>query len=356
MTKPPIEDLLTACGFDKLGEAPPTGSLESCLKKLQRLWLDEDDPIRRQLLRGSAVDRLQAAGVSAPARVVDAALDSADSGEADSSTESHIGTLPTGVVDVVQEGGNLLFAGVEEGRVEFSSAWDDTSTSSWGASAIPWPVIPTKAAVLDALRQDEGVAPWDEWRKLLLTRVVLPEPKEAYASLLCGWGLGTYRLADFAYFPLLMLAGPPERGKTRLGKALIYPGFRGFFSASVTSAVLFRVRAHHRATMFLDVEDLPRNLSAGDLNDLLLNSFERGGKVGRVTRPDAPPGEQIEWFATYGGTVLRTAWYGIPARFALDASRSRFLKLATSKYRMPSRPRKPRVSELVWWRGRLPRS
>jgi len=54
------------------------------------------------------------------------------------------------------------------------------------------------------------------------------------------------------------------------------------------------------------VEDLDRTLLRSDLGDLVLTSYERGGVVRRCTRPDAPPPEQIETFASYGATVLIT--------------------------------------------------
>ncbi len=229
MTGPSIEDLLATCGFGSLRADSPADAIESPLGIFQRVWLDEDSPVRREILCAAAVDLLKNAGVSRPSALVKAAIESAAESR-DETADGHVGTLPRGVVDVVTEGGNLLFAGVQDGRVEFAQDWDDTSTSRWPMGAIPWSPIPTKAAVVAALRDDAG-PPWDEWVQLLLERVVLPEPQRAHAALLAAWGFGTYLLDLFAYFPLLLFEGPPARGKTRLGKALLYPSFRGIMDS-----------------------------------------------------------------------------------------------------------------------------
>jgi hypothetical protein len=251
------------------------------------------DPLRQETLREGAVQALKAVGIRSPGRIVDAALQQSVGAE----TTAMVGTIGPGIVDVVADGGAVAVVsptGIsEEHRVP------------WALTSLPWRPIPTRAGVEAAIKNG-APAPLDALRRLLTERVVLPKPTGPWASLLAAWILGTYLLHRFTYWPLLLLEGPPERGKTRAGKAIIFPSFRGSFTPSPTPAVLFRDRAYHRVSLLLDVEDLPGALERSDLGDLILNSFERDGTVRRTTRPDAPPQEQVEEFRTYGATVLVT--------------------------------------------------
>lgn len=283
------DDVLGDCGLANLGEDPPLESIERGLGKLSDVLRSESDPSRRKLLHSGAVAALKRAKFPDPKGMVHAALSCTDE-----TPITPAETFGSGILDIVVDGSEPLYMTV-----------DGFTPSSWPLAALPWRTIPTRQQVEAAL-QAGGNPPWEEIRGLLDSRVVLPHPRGPWASLLAAWDLGTYLMDRFNYYPELLLEGPPERGKTRLGKALVFPAFRGVFTPAPTPAVVFRDRGYHRVTLLLDVEDLPASLERSELGDLVLNSFERDGVVRRTTHPDAPPQRQIEAWAVYGATILAT--------------------------------------------------
>jgi hypothetical protein len=296
---PPLGDRLRALGT--LGDDPSPDALQGYLSNARTVVSDLENG-DRELARSILVDRLKDAGVHGPARVVDTYLRCAANGSR-AQARSSVGTLPPGVVDLVLDGEELAWLAVETGEPTITPEIE--GAEMWPVASLPWKPIPDAALARTAL--DEGaLAPFAELTEHIACRVVLPEPQKPWAHLLAAWTLGTYLLARFVYFPLLLLEGPPERGKTRLAKALLWPSFRGLYTPSPTPATLFRDRAYHRVTLLLDVEDLPRTLDRSDLSELVINSFERDGTVRRCTRPDAPPPAQVEKFAAYGATILTT--------------------------------------------------
>ncbi len=205
-------------------------------------------------------------------------------------------------IDVVElKDGTLAWVVATASGIEIVSEWE--GEIPWHRKYLPWDSIPRAEDVHRAM-ESGAVCPFEELVEYLLERVFLPSPERIWAILLASWVIGTYFLDDFDHFPLILIEGLPERGKTRLGKAMIFPSLRGCYMPHTTPAVLFRYRAYHRAALLLDYEDLPRSLRTDGLKDLILNSFERDGKVPRVIASDAAPEKQIQSFNTYGPTVL----------------------------------------------------
>lgn len=300
-TPPPIGDRLRAAGAYNLGEDSGPDAVQAVLRSVAA-WAGECEDDERALLRSTLIERLKAAKVHGPAGLVDSFLKVSPNGPRPPARFAG-GTLPPGVVDLVRDGDKLAWLTVESGVPTVVGELE--GVEMWPESALPWKPIPDAALVREALTKG-APAPFADLTAHLTGRVVLPAPREPWAALLAAWVFGSYLLPRFVYFPLLLLEGPPERGKTRLGKALLWPAFRGLYTPSPTPATLFRDRAHHRVTLGLDVEDLPAASDRSDLGDLILNSFERDGVVRRCTRPDAPPPEQVETFAAYGATILTT--------------------------------------------------
>lgn len=291
-----IGELLTAAGLDGLGDDPSAEAIRLCV---ERLWdrIRTEDVGQKSLARGEAIKRLKLAGINGPARIYDDLIESMASPVQEERSVG--GTIAPGVVDLVQEDGRCLWV---MGGGELVEAVE--GLSPWPVGKLPWAPVPTAASVRDALKT--RACPFDDLRTLVREKVILPEPADSWATLLAAWVFGTYLIPRFTYFPILLLEGPPERGKTRLGKVLIFTAFRGVYTPSPTPAVLFRDREYHRVSLLLDIEDLPTALGRSDLNDLILNSFERDGSVRRTTRPDAEPQNQIEHFRVYGPTILIT--------------------------------------------------
>lgn len=278
----------------------PLEAVGRAVRRLREL-LAGADPLTRQLCRDGAIRRLKIV-TSSPAKVVDAAL--SDMAPAEPVLETAADTFGGGIIDVVREGDKLRWLVAQDGRVSFED--EHEGREPWARVGLPWKTIPTAEDVKAALEAG-GRAPFRELVDLHQARTVLPEPSSGWAALLAAWTLGTYLLDMFEYWPLLLFDGPPERGKTRAAKAVLWPAFRGAYTPSPRAATIFRDRARHRISLLLDIEDLPKMLERGDdIADLLLCSFERDGVIRRCTRPDAEPEKQIETFAAYGATIVAT--------------------------------------------------
>lgn len=297
-----VEDFLKGVGFGTLGKNPPPDALEAVMRRAVAA-MNGVDPLRRTTIREGALQAMKKAKVSAPARVWDAAFVGIRTGTNDEADGADA-TEPPGIVDTVMRAdGSLawLVADLQGARI----VPDYEGAEPWAAHRLPY--TPAPGNVVEAALSEGGPSPLEAIREAIMQAVILPEPAGAYATLLAAWVVGTYLLPAFDYWPLLLLEGPPERGKTRLGKVVVYISRRGYVTPTPRGPTLVRDRAYHGVTLMLDVEDLPRVLErGGELGDLLLASFERGARVRLVVHPDAPPAGQVESYAAYGATVVAT--------------------------------------------------
>jgi hypothetical protein len=167
--------------------------------------------------------------------------------------------------------------------------------------------LPEEEIVETHLTQEsESSELWESVKQWIKGAVVLPDPQDGWADFLTARVLGSHLHRRFSYYPMIYLPGEPERGKTRLGKAIIYLAFRGHYSPSLTTATLFRWAEWHKVTLMLDVGSITTVLERGDMLDLILSRFERDGRISRAIHPDKRPSEQIQSFAVYGPTILLT--------------------------------------------------
>lgn len=294
-----VEKVLETTGMAELTSESPLEAVEFAAQQLA-VTIAEAEPVRQAILRSEGAAILKRIGIRSPVALIDAAESVVRSEEA--STDLAPCTFGDGIVEIVetQEGTAFLAIGPEGPVV--APAWN--GKQPWPTHRLPWLTVPEAEQIL-AILPLQSAPPLEEHARLIMERVELPEPQSTWALLLAAWAAGTYLVDRFRHFPLIALEGPAARGKTRLARALVFPAYRGFISPSLTPATLIRDRAWHRATLVLDVEDLPRMLQRGDhMKDLVLHSFQQDGIVRRVARPDAPPAEQIATYSAYGPTVL----------------------------------------------------
>ncbi|NWF78142.1 MAG: primase C-terminal domain-containing protein [Chloroflexi bacterium] len=131
-------------------------------------------------------------------------------------------------------------------------------------------------------------------------------PSETHYKMISWWVLHTYLYEKFTYSPMLALVGIPERGKTRLGRAIISVAYRGLETETLREANLFRWSQDLGATIFLDVKDIWRKAEKEKSEDVLLKRYEKGGKVGRVLYPERGPFRDTVYFDIYGPTIIAT--------------------------------------------------
>jgi putative DNA primase/helicase len=208
--------VLRATGLDALGKKPNIDLVEDALRNL-RHNLNGSDPLRRAAIREAAIKKLDAAGISASARMVDAAL----------------GAGPEKTDDRGQ-GRAIALADPE-----------------------PWPEPVDGAILMNDLL--------DLFRRYL----ILPKGGHVAFAL---WLLHAHTFDLFSVSPFLIFESPTKRaGKTRALTIASTIAPRPLMASSVTAAVLFRAIEHFRPTLLIDEFD------AGDRNDEALRGILNSG-------------------------------------------------------------------------------
>ena len=300
-----LEERLSALG--DLKDAGPEVT-EEWLTAWAEVYKDLPTELKRDLFFDLTAAKLDGV-LKAPTRKLKAALsavsDALPTDQADA-TSTGDGTMPAGVIDLLRgEDGISWLASTPSGpeivaEVEGANEWPlETLTRVW--------TPPEEELVRTYLTEKSDSSElWDKVKQWLIKAVVLPAPRDGWSDVLTAWILGSHLHRRFSYFPLLYLPGEPERGKTRLGKAIVYLSFRGHYSPSLTPATLFRWREWHGVTILFDVGSVTSLLDNGEMLDFVLNSFERGGWVSKVNNPDGLPQEQVKSYRVYGPTILLT--------------------------------------------------
>ena len=106
------------------------------------------------------------------------------------------------------------------------------------------------------------------------------------------------------YCPYLLFNAVPERGKSRTGKSIIYAAFRGIHLIELREATIFRYCQNLHGTLFFDLMDITKKAARGNCEDILLGRYEKGSRCNRVLRPDQGPFNDMEYFETYGPTLI----------------------------------------------------
>ena len=131
-------------------------------------------------------------------------------------------------------------------------------------------------------------------------------PSERHYLFLALWLLHSYLLEHTHYSPFIILFAVPERGKSRLGKGLIYMCWRGLHVECLNEAYILRIGQNLGSTLFIDVVDLMAKLDSKGSEDVLQARFERGVSVPRVNNPDRGPFEDIDYYSIFGPTIIGT--------------------------------------------------
>jgi len=167
---------------------------------------------------------------------------------------------------------------------------------------LPYPLPNADRLQVYLTEPEPGDRLFEDLRRYFLDAVELP--CETTATVLAAWVLLTYRQEHLAHFPIIYLYGPPERGKSRVGKLLTFAAMRGIVDASVREANLFRYSHDIHATVFLDLTDAWKVIQKAAAEDIILHSFERGGTVSRVLKPDAGAFKDTKRYDVFGPRIL----------------------------------------------------
>jgi hypothetical protein len=131
-------------------------------------------------------------------------------------------------------------------------------------------------------------------------------PTDDHALLLAAFTVHTYLMERWQYSPILCLFAVPERGKSRTGKGIAYAAYRGMHTETLQEANLFRWSSDLGATLLLDVKDLWKKAEKRQSEDILLQRFEQGAKVGRVLWPERGAFRDTRYFDVFGPTIIAT--------------------------------------------------
>jgi hypothetical protein len=191
-----ITTTLTMAGFDELRDAPLL-KVEDALRNLASLITNDDD-LRRATIREAALKKLSDIGISAPGKLLDAALQRQQSQGSDT--------------------GLILFSDPE-----------------------PWPSVVDGAGLLTDIVN-------------LIRRYVVVSHDAAHATAL--WIMHAWTLEAFDISPLLVITSATKRcGKTTLLEAIGMLAPRPLPASNLTTATLFRAVEKFKPVMLIDEAD-----------------------------------------------------------------------------------------------------
>ncbi|MEE8550189.1 MAG: hypothetical protein V3T08_02930 [Gemmatimonadota bacterium] len=206
-----------------------------------------------------------------------------------------------GLIDIVDNDGEPSFLVMVEGLPECVAEWHGKRPPP--RDGLPF-LLPRLQAVMGAYSDDTDDALFADLVDYFAA--VSELPSDAHRLLLAAWTAHTYLMERWDYSPILLLFAVPERGKSRTGKAVAYASYRGLHSETIREPILFRWSHDLGATLFLDVRDIWRKAEKQGADDILLQRFERGAKVGRVLWPDRGPFRDTRYYEVFGATVIAT--------------------------------------------------
>ena len=165
-------------------------------------------------------------------------------------------------------------------------------------------MIPKGAAVQQHFANDSDAALFRDL--VTYCKTISDLPDELHYSFIAAYIMHTYLVDKFEYSPTVWFYAIPERGKTRTGKAMIYASYRGVHIITLREAHVIRLTQDLRATLFIDVSDLQQKMEANNVEDVILNRYEKGAQVPRVLHPELGPFDDTVYYDVYGATITAT--------------------------------------------------
>jgi len=131
-------------------------------------------------------------------------------------------------------------------------------------------------------------------------------PDEKLYDLITLWVFHTYAMERADFSPIIYFLGLPEKGKSRMLKAMTYIARRGLRKISLTDAQILRDCTHLDATLAMDMMNLWNKIEKAGSEDVFLNRPERGIDVSRVNRPDKGAFADTDYYTVFGPTIFAT--------------------------------------------------
>ncbi|WAC07849.1 MAG: hypothetical protein OS130_01205 [Thermodesulfobacteriota bacterium] len=166
---------------------------------------------------------------------------------------------------------------------------------------------------------------WDVLKRLQEVSVL---PDKSYYHLVTVYVFLTYLFEHLSYFPYLWFFGQPERGKSRIAKAVTHLSYRGFYTETLNEAFIFRFAERFKGTLGLDLYEISEKARDRKSYDLFLGRSGKDLSVPRI-RPDKEGFPDTDFYDCWGPTVLATN-VEIPVH---DPLRSRCIKITMPEAR-----------------------
>jgi len=131
-------------------------------------------------------------------------------------------------------------------------------------------------------------------------------PTEDHYDALAAWIFHTYLLESFTYSPIILFVGPSERGKSRMGEAMIFASYRGIALTLLREPTLRRMSDYFEASLFIDLTDFWGTAMPNMARDVVLARFGRGPKSIAVMHPEKGPYKDMAVFKNFGPTIIAT--------------------------------------------------
>lgn len=208
-----------------------------------------------------------------------------------------------GLVDITDDEGILKFLFLDKNGLKLKSKAQiaDKTLLPPNREHLPW-LLPRTSEVKRYLSENTEATLYEALKSYF--KQVSQLPSELHYGLLALWVVHSYLLEKFHYSPYILFHGDQEKGKTRTGKAVAYVAFRGIATETLNEASFFRSSNDLMATIFLDVMNLWRKAEKRGSEDILLQRFERGGKVPRVLWPEKGKFNDTCYYDVFGATVV----------------------------------------------------
>ena len=220
--------------------------------------------------------------------------------------------------------------------------------------ALPW-LLPRRHEVDEHLKEDTNAAYFADLITWIQSLVELPSL--ALVVLVAAWIVHTYIIDLLHASPYLLLAGPPETGKSRILAAATLAARRGVLTMTVREAALIRYADTFGATLGLDIVDFMDAIHS--MTDYFAARTKNDGAVTtRILDYKKGPFEGIAHYRVFGATIVASNT-GVPADFIasrtliVPASQSgrQFTEPVTPRLALPFRERgiafRARVLQLV---------
>jgi DNA primase len=230
--------------------------------------------------------------------------------------EKEIRAIFPALIELVEDHGKVLYAIKEndaaeirfcdeykyEGKVYIPPTKEQLPDDYW---------LPSKERILELIEETKNIPEAELNRRLfneieLYLRDAAELLDDDHYTFVAAFIPHTYLLELVGFTPIIVLFGDPEKGKSRIGKAIIYASHRGKYLDSFRPPSIIRTATDLGEAIFIDVENLDKKLRSQDAEDIILHRFEKGAKTERIVDFTVSSFLGMKRFRIFGVTIIAT--------------------------------------------------